>query len=307
MLSNCSKAESLYYKFIGDNNNGVNNQEALINYKKALDLDPNNTSTLYNIANISFYNNDFDSTTLYLNRLQNIDPNNFLYLMLKSEVLTHNKEYELSNQHLEKAIALQESSYLIFLFGNNLQFLNKHNEAILVFNKSIALDSTYDLAYHGICYSYGNLKQYTLGIPFCSKAIELNDTNQLYYITRSYQNNFLENFSESLSDAHMALDLSKSNARPYTLLATIYYTMKNYDEAKNILLSVVDTFPNNSVISYNLSCYYSLLGQKQNALIYLKKTLALGVYGPEIIRADTDFDNIKLMDEFKELVSLQIQ
>jgi hypothetical protein len=64
-----------------------------------------------------------------------------------------------------------------------------------------------------------------------------------------------------------------------------------------------DYFKGNRITAfYNLSCTYSLLNDKKNAIIYLKKSIEVGYNDFDHIQQDTDLDNIRKEKDFLKLI-----
>jgi predicted esterase len=77
------------------------------------------------------------------------------------------------------------------------------------------------------------------------------------------------------------------------------YTESNYQLSIDLFKSALDLEPTYSACAYNIACCYSLLGLKDSAMIWLKKTVTLGVYEFD---QDSDFDNVRESKEFKTVV-----
>ncbi|HYV07491.1 MAG TPA: hypothetical protein VFB82_23050 [Blastocatellia bacterium] len=53
---------------------------------------------------------------------------------------------------------------------------------------------------------------------------------------------------------------------------------------------------------YNVACGFALLDDKENALFWLERSLAVGFDQTDLIRSDSDLDSLRSDDRFKELV-----
>jgi predicted Zn-dependent protease len=78
-------------------------------------------------------------------------------------------------------------------------------------------------------------------------------------------------------------------------LAYALHELKRTREAYQVLLPVVDRFPEEYVIRYNLACYCCQMGNLEEARVWLKKAIALG--GPETIKqmglSDPDLQSMR--------------
>ncbi len=60
--------------------------------------------------------------------------------------------------------------------------------------------------------------------------------------------------------------------------------------------------PRNSLVLYNLACYYSLTGRKRDALTHLEKALSLEPGLRKLIDKESDFDPLRSDPDFIRLV-----
>lgn len=80
---------------------------------------------------------------------------------------------------------------------------------------------------------------------------------------------------------------------------------KKYDDAIQIFKEIYDKFPKENLgftSAYNVACGYSLLGKKDEALDWLKKSIEAGFKDFEHMENDTDLDNIRDDARYKKLL-----
>jgi tetratricopeptide (TPR) repeat protein len=84
-------------------------------------------------------------------------------------------------------------------------------------------------------------------------------------------------------------------------LAYALHELRRTREAYNVLLPVLDKFPDEYVIRYNLACYSCQMGKLEEARGWLKK--AIGLVGAETIKemAATDPDLTLLHAEIRQM------
>lgn len=80
----------------------------------------------------------------------------------------------------------------------------------------------------------------------------------------------------------------------------------DYDQAVEILRSVVDEHPGAGIVLYNLACAETLAGQPDPALDHLRRAIELEERFRELARTDEDFDSIRGRPEFRELVGAPV-
>ena len=86
-----------------------------------------------------------------------------------------------------------------------------------------------------------------------------------------------------------------SNAAMYA-----YVYLGKYDKAIDILNRCLEAYGNG--FNYEAACVYSLIGEKEKSLGYLRKALEGGYYRFAHIRRDKDLNNIHSMPEFEALI-----
>jgi hypothetical protein len=111
------------------------------------------------------------------------------------------------------------------------------------------------------------------------------------------QNKEFEDFT-NLSDSLMHNAYREKNPKNYLLSLN-----KFNSEYSKLSDKDKDYFKGNRITAfYNLSCTYSLLNDKKNAIIYLKKSLEAGYSDFAHIQQDRDLDNIRKEEAFQKLV-----
>jgi len=73
------------------------------------------------------------------------------------------------------------------------------------------------------------------------------------------------------------------------------------DLAIESLQTALKSEPQNSLVLYNLSCYFSLDGKKTEALKHLVTALEIAPHFNEMIDEEPDFDSIRSDPEFKKI------
>ena len=72
------------------------------------------------------------------------------------------------------------------------------------------------------------------------------------------------------------------------------------------LESAAATDPENALILYNLACYWSLVGNKRQTLLFLSQALSLDPSFREQIADESDFDNVRSDPAFIALATVSI-
>lgn len=287
-------------------------KEAVNDYSLALKLDQTNRSAYWNRAACYNVNGDYE-----------------LAFEDYSKAITYFKNYPSSLARLYDDRALVEMG------------LQKFREAIADDSLAIATDSTFAAAYfdkanahaqnadyrqsnidfeiavphfrnnnQALAYIYSSighndyfLHNYQRVVDYCSKAIELGAVNWSSYFERGRAYLKLDKKEQAIADFKqvMVIDTSKQSAE-YAF--SLFYT-GNPDKAVEVMQSSFLKTTNPAALIgeyYNMACLFSVMNKPEEAEIYLKKCID-GGYNKKYALTDSDFDNIRNTEEFKNIIA----
>ncbi len=103
-------------------------QEAINNYEKVLELTPENTIALNNIAGIFLYKSDFKKAAIFFERAAKLEPNGAVLSNVGS-MYYFSKEYEKAIRSFEKALQLEPTNYKYMVYlADAYKFLPNQKE-----------------------------------------------------------------------------------------------------------------------------------------------------------------------------------
>ena len=76
----------------------------------------------------------------------------------------------------------------------------------------------------------------------------------------------------------------------------------NYIEAINAFSHSISLGYRQATAMYNVACGYALLNDKENALFWLDRSIAVGFDRADLLRVDSDLDPLRSDPRFKEIV-----
>ena len=205
-----SKAHNLYNK--------RKYEEAIENYNKSIDLDPNN-SYAYNNRGLAKNNLEqyFNALKDYDNdKAIELDPNNSVIYYNRGLAKTHLWQYEEAIEDYNKAIELDNNnSTAYYNRGLVKSYLGQYKEAIEDYNKTIELDHNNSHAYNNRGNAKDDLGRYKEAIKDYDKAIELNPNDRAAYHNRGLVKNYLRQYEEAMKDYDKAIELGPNNTDVY--------------------------------------------------------------------------------------------
>ena len=219
---------------------------------------------------------------------------------------------EMAIRKLDTCIAFSKNdAFTFFLRGHFFQMQGRNQEAINDFRSALSLSPRYCDPLLGIGYAYNALGKYDSAI--ISFRIASRDSNyswasnwQLAKIHYGLNRSDSMNFYIDQMQYRMGVKVLDTGwlANSYVTIASLFlYDLQDYERA--IEFNKKAPVLNSSfkpVSYYNISCCYSLLGNKPEALNYLEDAIKVGFKNFAHIQGDTDLDNIRHEPEFKALM-----
>ncbi len=196
-----------------------------------------------------------------------------------------------------------------------------YREAIDVFredqSKNPVILNKIGIAYHQMQQLDNARKYYQQAIrlkPDYAEAI--NNLGTVYYAQRS--------FAKAIRYYRKALKYAPNSASIYSNLGTAYFARKKYKEAMEIYQTALKLDPNvfenhssygvlleernveeRAKFHFNMAKLYAQAGRNDLALQYLRKALEEGFKDKKKIAEDPDFQAMRDLPEFKELLALE--
>jgi tetratricopeptide (TPR) repeat protein len=196
-----------------------------------------------------------------------------------------------------------------------------YREAIDVFredtSKNPVIINKIGIAYHQMQQLDNARKYYEQAIrlkPDYAEAI--NNLGTVYYARKS--------FARSIRYYRRALKYAPNSASIYSNLGTAYFARKKYKEAMEIYQTALKLDPNvfenhgsygvlleersveeRAKFHFHMAKLYAQAGRNELALQYLRKALEEGFKEKKKIEEDPDFQAMRDLPEFKELLALE--
>ena len=224
--------EGLKQKMIG------NQQAAVSLFSKCLEINPNSTSAMFELAKIHSGNGDQTSASLLLEKAISIDPANKWYKLLLAQIYQQGKQYN-------KAAGLYEQLYKID--PDNMEYLYM-NASMLSSAKKF--DQSIDV--------YNELE----------KKVGMNDQisveKEQIYLSAGKK-------KEAQAELQKLIDLNPQEPRYYGLLADFYLQEKDEVNALKYYNKILEIDPDNGFVLFSLTSYYRQKEDKGKAWEYIRK------------------------------------
>lgn len=223
-------------------------QTAIIEYRNAINLAPNNDVVLFELAEAYVLTGQVNSAVRYYKLAADANPRSILPLLRLAQVSMQSGQLLEAREHLSKALEINPTSIEAFHLLAGVQIKERDTEsAVETLNKALSLDSK-------------NIKTYV-------------SLAQLY---------LKNNAPEKAEQAYITAISNDSASRDaYMGLARLYGLQKKWDKVEDLLKKVVET-PGNTLRKYtDIANFYQ--GQKQFDLAeeYFQKAVLLEEDRPE--------------------------
>ena len=115
-----------------------------------------------------------------------------------------------------------------------------------------------------------------------------------------------ENIKNALAEFDAAVKREDAQGRCYANAymnrGIAYWQDKKFNLAERDLIKASECGSNDPIIFYNLASYYSAMNKTDLALEPLDKALTLGFNDCDILRKDTDLNNLRKMSDFRRIL-----
>lgn len=176
----------------------------------------------------------------------------------------------------QKAIELDPNNYIgYWILGRIYHTTDRDQEAVSMYRKVIEINPDFYSAYMDLQTAYEKLGQKDKWTETLNAALKM------------YPRYLLQHPDEGRAHILYAADLTK---------------VGRFDEARVEAAKAIQLSPDDSLMLYNVACFYSRLGEKNTAVETLKKAIISGYENYEWIKRDSDFDNIRSEPAYIELM-----
>ncbi|MBS0267062.1 MAG: tetratricopeptide repeat protein [Planctomycetes bacterium] len=114
----------------------------------------------------------------------------------------------------------------------------------------------------------------------------------------------VERHAEALEVLHRAFEQQPADVDLLMALAWCYKRTDQLPRAITAMEQAYQIAPKEPVVLYNLSCYWSLAGDKMQCLSWLGRALRMSSELLSLIDSETDFDSLRHDPDFVKLVNL---
>ncbi len=245
-----------------------NYPEAIKNYDKALELQPNNSQVsqlLYNKAIALQKSNLLEPALIAFNQLIQIEPEN-------------------SQAYLNR--------------GTTLRKLRRYADAIASYDRALAINPDYPQAWVDRGVALGMSQKHQQALESFDRAINLRSHDGVAWLNRGMALEMLEKYSEAISSLDKAIELEPKSAKAWNYRGYVLMKQERDKEAIESFDQAIALQPNYSTAHYNKAACYALRRELVPAVKSLKRAIELNPKYRSEVKNDPDFDGIANSDRF---------
>jgi len=213
-----------------------NLDEALLNYKKSIEANPDNTLTKYEYAKLLSKTKKYD------------DASNLFYELI-------DVDYKNPNYHYELGLVLEKlkDSTAQNRFYSAFQLDRTHQKAIFRIARFHVIKRKYKIANYYIdiglssyannkqlislkAQNYYNKKDYDNAVIWFEKLIELNESSQFIHEKLSMSYAQIYEFEKAIKQGKLALEFDKTNTNNLFIQGELYERVEDFENAEKYML-----------------------------------------------------------------------
>ncbi len=116
----------------------------------------------------------------------------------------------------------------------------------------------------------------------------------------------MELFQDAILPLRRAASFDPENLHVYLALGWCFKRIGRLDLAIQALEEAMEFAAEDGILHYNLACYFSLAGNKSQAIQYLTQAFELDPNYRDMVAAEPDFDPIREDPEFQSMLSVSV-
>lgn len=320
------------YSFRADSYIGLKKyREAIDDVITALGID-NNSKAFYELQQLADSASGQMIAKLKVQKVKEPNENSWIYYLGVAYERANNYKQAISNY--KESLAKEQNAVVADRISDCYNKIGLYEEALEYCNQAIALDST-DTDYllnKAIIEDFAG--KYKDAISDMTNYIAHEPENSFGYYRRGWIKDKMKDYDGAIEDYTMAITLNPDDAYSYMCRGNIYQlkgetekSKRDFEEAirldsipeqadcsfyayyylgeKDKAISVMDALLKKGEKGnyYDAACLYSIMEEKDKAILFLSKALENGYRNFAHMERDRDLDNIRNMQAYKDLVN----
>ena len=211
-------------------------------------------------------------------------------------------DYDSALSNIDRALDMDTTDLDYMEFRANMLYeVGRAKAAIEEFDRVLSVNPEYGWGYHSRGWYKDMIGDKDGALDDYSVAIVLDPEYSYSYLCRA--NIYKEQGNTALAedDFKKVIELEETSGE-YAGAQHAYLGLGQYDKAKAVMDSIIARDEDRAGSYYDAACLYSRMRDKNNALMFLEKSLEMGFKRFAHMALDTDLDYIRDSEEFLALM-----
>ena len=266
-------------------------REAIQHYNDALASDPTNADAYRGLAEAYEFLGELDRAESTYKRAIQLKPDYWAGYNVLGAFYFRNNKFEEAKEQFRHVIDLTPDNHLGYMnLGSMYYFAGMLNEAREMYEKSLEIQVTYSAASNlaTLYYSEGKFSE---SVQMYEQALEINNRDYLlwgnlasaYYHTPGKKNEAFPAYQTAIDLALEQYDINPNDPELVISLAGYEAVLGNEQRTRGYLSEAQKLAPDNSYIMYRSGTTHERLGDRNEALYWIKKAIGAGYPVSEIM------------------------
>lgn len=257
---------------------------ALAALERALEIDANDPEANNAIAKLYSQLGRSQDAEASFRKAIALSPENPTIINSYATFLYDQSRFQEATSQWQKVIRLAPDHYAALLnLGSVLEWTGSVPEAITMYERSIEIKPTY-MAYSNLGNAYSRDQHYNKAVEAYKQALEIDDSDWLAWGNLAFVYSWMdgmesqapETFEHAIELAEQARQKNPREAFTHSDLALYYAKTKQTNLALERLETAITLAPDSTEIFASSVVVYELLGQRDKAMEFARKALAMG-------------------------------
>jgi serine/threonine protein kinase/Tfp pilus assembly protein PilF len=283
-------------------------EKAAEQFQQAVQLDPTNDRAYINLAGAYQHLNQPDRAEETYKRAISLRPQYWRAYSFLGAFYASQAEYDKATAMFRRSTELDPDSYAAFYnLGGALIYAGKNDEAAQAFSRSIAIRPT-RTAYNNLAVAQFHLHQFKQSVQSYKVALSLEDTDYQTWgdlgASQYYGGDIAaaaDSYHKALSIAEQQLKVNPHDAEILGDLASYHAMLGNREQSLKYLDRSLELGHGDKELLLNAAVVYNQLHETGPALEWLGKALAAG-YSRSVVATGAPFDNLHDNPQYQALM-----
>jgi tetratricopeptide (TPR) repeat protein len=217
-----------------------NFEQAIVDFSKALELDPQYAEAYNNRSTAHLMMGNYGQAVFDCNRALELAPDFVATYVNRGIAYTGLRDYRRAIEDGEKALQLDpDNVYAHFNLGNSYLWRSEYKKAIPCYDQAVKVDPEFVAAYVNRGIAYNELKQLDSALQDYSRAIQLNPDYVHAYYNRANLHREAGRHEEAVADYSKVIELNPEHRYAHENRGDAYAALGDEDKASDDYTSLI--------------------------------------------------------------------